>query len=197
MIIEIEGIDGVGKTTQCNLLKNYLEDLGRRVLVVKDLDSTLRGREIRKILNDEAISHEEELFLFSVCKSRLFSEIIIPHISKEGIIICDRGVGSFISYFESFGFSRVSLSGVAHLATSGILPHVTILIDLNIEEAAKRKTQKLEQSKFDLMSNAFFERQRNIFLQLAQDLSWVSLDGNQGINEIHQIIISIVKRFLH
>lgn len=189
MIIEIEGIDGVGKTTQCELLRAHLQQRGRDVIVVKDLESTELGRGIRKVLiGNESRPPEVELFSFLACKSQLFSQVIIPFISNGGIVICDRGIGSFISYFESLGFSRAFLLNAIELAINGLRPKLTLLLDVTVEEATRRKTNKPEQSKFDLMGNEFFQKQREVFLSLSGASSWAIVDGSLPIEETKVLI---------
>lgn len=197
MIIEIEGIDGVGKTTQCELLKAWLQQQGRNAIVVKDLESTELGRGIRKVLiSSESRPPEVELFSFLACKSQLFSQVIVPTISGDGIVICDRGIGSFVSYFESLGFSRPFLFNAIELAINGLRPRVTFLLDAIVEEATRRKANKQEQSKFDLMGNDFFQKQRNIFLSLSEKLSWVVIDGSLPIEETHSLIVRYLESVL-
>lgn len=197
MIIEIEGIDGVGKTTQCELLKTWLQQQGRNAIVVKDLESTELGRGIRKVLiSNESRPLEVELFSFLACKSQLFSQVIIPTISSNGIVICDRGIGSFVSYFESLGFSQPFLFNAIELAINGLRPKVTFLLDVVVEEATRRKANKREQSKFDLMGNEFFRKQREVFLSLSEKFSWVVVDGLLPIEETHSLIVRYMENVL-
>ncbi|HUX35635.1 MAG TPA: dTMP kinase [Candidatus Paceibacterota bacterium] len=197
MIIEIEGIDGVGKTTQCGLLKNKLEEKGMHVMVVKDLESTELGREISSVLvKTGSRPSEVELFSFLACKSQLFSQVIIPSITNGGIIICDRGIGSFVSYFESLGFNRAFLFRAIELAINGFRPNLTILLDVDVSEAEKRKSKKTNQSKFDMMGASFFQLQRDVFLDLSREFSWVTINGSLGIDETHSIITCLVENIL-
>jgi len=197
MIIEIEGIDGVGKTTQCELLKEHLQQQGRNVVIVKDLESTELGRNVRKVLvGNGSRPPATELFSFLACKAQLFSEVVVPIISDGGIVICDRGIGSLMSYFEFFGFSKPFLLHTTELATNGLRPDITILIDVTVEEATRRKEGKAEQSKFDRMDNEFFQRQRASFLELAELPSWVVVDGTLTTEEMHAYISDLVEKAL-
>ncbi|HCJ45553.1 MAG TPA: dTMP kinase [Candidatus Moranbacteria bacterium] len=197
MIIEIEGIDGVGKTTQCELLRDHFRQQGKKAVVVKDLKSTKFGRDIKEFLtSSESQSMEVELFSFLACKSQLFSQVITPAVSCGEIVICDRGIGSFISYFESLGFSRSFLCDVINLAINGLRPQLTIFLDVMVEETSKRKANKLEQSKFDLMSDDFFRKQRAVFLSLSKESSWAVIDGSLSIKETHLLITRYVGNIL-
>lgn len=197
MLIEIEGIDGVGKTTQCELLGNYLRQQQRDVVIVKDLESTEIGRGIRRILtSDEPRTVEVELFSFLACKSQLYSQVIAPTIARGGIVICDRGIGSFISYFESHGFSRDFLLRTIKLGTGGLSPKLTVLLDISTTEAAIRRAKKSEHSKFDLMGDEFFSKQKKVFLDLSQAPSWVVIDGTLSTENIHLHISRHVENVL-
>jgi dTMP kinase len=192
VIIEIEGIDGVGKTTQCRLLKNWLESRGSRAIVVKDLETTLFGRQIKSILiTDSPRSNQAELFAFLCCKSQLFTEVVEQELERGTHVICDRGIGSFLSYFEVFGFNRELLLQLLSIAVPNepVTP-VTFLIDLEVREALTRNLSKSAHSKFDGMGTRFFEDQRNVFLDLARANRWTVVDGRGSVAEVHEAIVS-------
>lgn len=189
MIIEIEGIDGVGKTTQCELLRIWLTSTGKSTIIVKDLESTDIGNGIRDVLvRNVTRPTEVEMFAFLACKSQLFSEVILPFERSGGIVICDRGIGSFLSYFASSGYTQSFLNGAIEIAINGERPDLTILIDVSVEVARQRKAQKFSQSKFDLMSDEFFTKQRSTFLELSQHPKWRVIDGTLSISEISETI---------
>lgn len=196
-IIEIEGIDGVGKTTQCELLRKGLEQQGKQTIVVKDLESTALGRGIRKVLvGSESRPAEVELFSFIACKAQLFSQVVEPAISAGTIVICDRGVGSFLSYFEAQGFSRLFLRKAIELAIKNTRPMITILLDTPVVEAMRRKTQKNDPSKFDLMGSHFFRKQRDIFLRLSRSPTWKVIDGTLPIETTYGLVSEQVQNVL-
>jgi len=193
VIIEIEGIDGVGKTTQCELLRKALAQAGKEAIVVKELESTEIGHGIREVLvRNVARPTEVELFAFLACKSQLFAQVILPFEERGGIVICDRGVGSFLSYFSASGYPLSFLNGAIEIAINGRRPDLTILIDMPVKEARKRKLNKLTQSKFDLMSDAFFRTQRAMFLELSESPKWRIVDGASSIDAT----CGVIRRFV-
>ncbi len=197
MLIEMEGIDGVGKTTQCRMLKNWFENRGERAIIVKDLESTQLGRKIKSIfVTDAPRSKEVELFGFLCCKANLFSEIIANEVADNSHIICDRGTGSFLSYFEVMGFNREFLrSTLAVLLPKHYVP-ATVLIDLSVQEAMSRNVAKPTHSKFDNMGALFFEKQRKVFKELAEDGRWFVVDGSGSITSVHKSIFNSVEKML-
>lgn len=195
MIIEIEGIDGVGKTTQCRLLNHWFECQGQRSVIVKDLESTQLGRQIKSILTaDTPMTKEVELFAFLCCKAHLFSEVIGPELANGANIICDRGVGSLLSYFEDANFDIEFLNKLVKIVCPVSFAPTTVLLDLDPCEAMRRNVAKPTHSKFDNLGAAFFQRQRKIFLRLATENNWLVIDANQTIDEIHQSIADKLSR---
>jgi dTMP kinase len=189
-IIEIEGIDGVGKTTQCNLLRNRLLAQNKQAIVVKDLESTDIGIQIKQLLlNAKTRSKEVELFSFLACKANLFTEVIVPMVNKGVYVICDRGTPSFVSYFETAGLGREFLLGMVAMFTHFDIPKTTYLLDLDPIQAQDRNSSKQELSKFDNLGLDFFTRQREIFLDIAgRSEDCKILDASQTIQEISELI---------
>lgn len=198
MIIEFEGIDGVGKTSQCRLLKNWLEESrGERAIIVKDLESTQLGKLIKEILvTDVMHSKEVELFAFLCCKAHLFAEIVEKEIEAGTHIICDRGTGSFLSYFEVQGFERPFLESVLLTAVPNSYRPRTLLLDTEVRVAMLRNVAKSSHSKFDSMGSDFFEMQRQVYLELAKSYEWTIIPGEQPLEVVHLSVIQAVGNML-
>lgn len=193
MIIEIEGIDGAGKTTQVRLLKQALEEQGHSVLIVKDLDSTEIGRKIKEMFVSDAPRYKAvELFGFLCCKAHLFSEVVAAAVKDGVYVLCDRGFGSLISYFEAHGFERANLEAMLSIAVPELRPTYTILLDLPVKEALRRNMAKQSFSKFDNMGAAFFEQQRLIYLSLSERTDWHVIDATRTIEDLHSDILEVL-----
>jgi thymidylate kinase len=159
-------------------------------VIVKDLESTQLGRQIKSIItSDTPLTKEVELFAFLCCKAHLFSEIIGPEVIKGANIICDRGIGSLLSYFEVASFDIEFLKKLVKTVCPTDFAPTTVLLDLEPNEAMRRNVAKPTHSKFDNLGVAFFQRQRQIFLRLAAENNWVVVNANQTIDEIHQSIV--------
>lgn len=193
MIIELEGIDGAGKTTQVRLLKQSLEENGHKVLIVKDLDSTEIGRKIKEMfVSDAPRAKAVELFGFLCCKAHLFSEVVEKAIKDGSYVLCDRGFGSLISYFEAHGFKREKLEAMLEIAVPELRPSYTILLDLPVKEALRRNMAKQSFSKFDNMGARFFERQRTAYLSLSERPDWHVVDATKSIEELNRDILDVL-----
>lgn len=197
MLIEIEGIDGAGKTTQVVLLKKWLELSGKEIILVKELETTDLGRLIKEVIVSPKIkTHElEEMFLFLASKAHLISQYIIPSIQSGKIVVGDRGQGSFISYHSDLlEFREEEILQLLKFATQGIYPEITIFIDTPVEIALERLQYKSENSKFDNVGKMRIVRQRDSFLRLARTMpNWFIVDGSLQIKELHLMIVEIIK----
>jgi dTMP kinase len=190
MFIQIEGIDGAGKTTQCDLLREYMAASSIPAVVVKELDSTEFGKKIREILlHGKMNAAVAEMFLFLASKAQAFSEIILPHQAKGECVIADRGHGSFISYNASIGISKELLMEFLNVAHFGVMPDLTVLLDVPVGIAKRRLKSRKEKSRFDLLDEFHMERQRRQFLLLAESMpNWIVIDGTQEKEIIHKQI---------
>lgn len=196
MFIQIEGIDGVGKTTQCLLLQAWLATQSIPAIIVKELDSTNFGKKVRGILSQGTLNATTaEMFLFLASKSQAFSEVILPALAKGQCVITDRGDGSFISYNASLGIDKVLLTDFLNVANFGTIPDITILIDLPIVVAQQRIGSKSKKSRFDVVSKPQLERQAQQFMMLARSMpNWVVVDGSPKEKVVHKQIVNIIQK---
>src|SRR6056297_3621849 len=142
MLITFEGIDGSGKSTQIDLLRQYLKKKGLRVEVFREPGGTDVSEMIRgMLLNPEIdIDPVTELLLFSSARSQLVSEKVLPLLKEEVIVILDRFFDSTTAYQ---GFGRQSLpikqiQQINSIATHDLTPDITFYYRLGREEAADR-----------------------------------------------------------
>ena len=142
LFIVMEGPDGSGKTTQINLLKEYLEEAGYECLITREPGGTVIGEEVRQlILNPEhkEMSPVTEMLLYAASRAQLVHEVIGPALEEGKIVISDRFVDSSIVYQ---GIARkLGISTVSAVNAPGIgiyRPDGTCFIDLSGEEGLRR-----------------------------------------------------------
>jgi dTMP kinase len=196
MFITFEGIDFCGKSTQVDLLKNYLLKKDKKVEIIREPGGTNISEEVRNILLDKKNSNmfmETEIFLFSASRSQLVREKIRPYLEKGFYVISDRFHDSSVAY-QGYGrgISIDAVTNVNKLAIGATIPDITFFIDIPVEEAEKRKTGKSlnELDRIEISEMNFFERVRNGYLEISKkEKRFRVLNGQMSIEETHNNII--------
>ncbi len=195
MFITFEGIDGCGKTTQIELLRDYLLKKGKNVLITKEPGGSDFGVGIERIFKDLRfkISSMCELLLMYADRVYHIENVILPNLEQGVFVISDRFQDSTVAY-QGYG-GKIPLDIVLDMAIkSGITlkPHITFLLDLPVEVSFKRLT---EGDRIEVKERDFFERVRNGYLKIAnQEPERVYLiRGNRDRHEIHREIVRIVE----
>ena len=189
-ILSFEGIEGVGKSTQINLLKDFLEKNKYTVEVLREPGSTLTGENIRNILLDKGsdISDKTELLLMFAARSELISKKI-NSLSCDYLLL-DRFFDASLAY-QGYG-RNLPLSLIKDLIsfTDCPMPELTILIDISVEEAFARKIND-QKDRIESSGIEFFNNVRNGYLEIAKNSvnRFLVIDGTLSINEIHNAII--------
>lgn len=197
-LITLEGIDNSGKTTHAKKLSNYLKKKGYKVLLVRDPGGTEISEKIRKILLDKknSLVASTELFLYLAARQQLVSEIILPALKKNKIVICDRYCDSTLAYQ---GYGRgLNINLVDNILKSFfLLPDLTIQIDLPVLEAQKRfgsnRPDRLEKEK-----STFHQKVRKGYLEIAKkNRQRVKVvEGTGNIAKTWEQVRKIVDNFL-
>ncbi len=200
MFISFEGIDGSGKSTQLVLLRDWLEERGHKTITVREPGATALSESIREILlsNRQSITPSAELLLFSAARVQLVEHIIAPALTEGRIVLCDRYVDSTTAY-QGFG-RQLTMADVAacnRLATQGVMPTVTLFIDVPYDQAQLRMQfhpAAGEPDRMERSGRAFFERVRTGYLDIAaqEPERCHVVDGLRERAEIHHDILNIV-----
>jgi dTMP kinase len=197
IFIAFEGGEGIGKSTQSQLLKQWLEQEGESVVLSREPGGTDLGIEIRRILLSHStgeISPRAEALLYAADRAHHVFSVIRPALANGQVVISDRYFDSSIAYQ---GAGRVLEPGevarISRWATESLFPTLTIIIDLPAEIGLGRLKSK---DRLEAQPIAFHERVRQEFLQLAavDPERYFIVDGNQSIDDIHTAIISRVSQ---
>lgn len=189
MFITFEGIDGSGKSTQIELLKEKLVDHGHEVAVFREPGGTDISEQIRTILlnADLDIDPVTELLLFSAARSQLIAEKVLPLQEAGTIVILDRFYDSTTAY-QGYGRNSVSLKHIHDLnevASHQNEPDLTFYLKISLEEARKR-TEKQQKDRMELSGDEFYRKVIKGFDALsASEARFVTLDAAAPPQEIH------------
>lgn len=201
LFIVMEGPDGSGKTTQINLLKEYLEEAGYECLITREPGGTVIGEEIRQlILNPEhkEMSPVTEMLLYAASRAQLVHEVIGPALEEGKIVISDRFVDSSIVYQ---GIARkLGISTVSAVNAPGIgiyRPDGIFFIDLSEAEGLRRKK---EQKNLDRMEQEGIDFHHMVSEGYRKVLSGrpevIKIDGGRSIDTIQKKIRNHVDELL-
>ena len=201
--IVFEGPDGSGKTTQIKLLHKFLIDKKCDVVTTREPGGTNISEAIRNILLDPENSEmvaRTEAFLYASARAQHVEELIVPAINEGKDVLCDRFVDSTLAY-QGYGrnLDIEFLSQLNHLATGGLKPDLTFLLDIPPEKAKNRiRSTRDSEDRIELEAEEFHVRVRAGFLELAKDNSkkYKVIDASLEITEISKIIMNEVERVL-
>lgn len=200
MFITFEGIDFCGKSTQVELLKNFLIGRNKNVHLIREPGGTEISEKIREILLDKknnAMVMETEIFLFSASRAQLVKEVIRPYLQKGYYVISDRFHDSSTAY-QGYGRGLPvdTIMKIHNLAIGDTIPDVTFFIDIPNEVALERKAKKthLDLDRIEVSDSLFFERVREGYLYLAEkEKRFRIIDGTQSIEKINELILNEIK----
>jgi len=172
MFITFEGGEGCGKSTHAKMLKEHLESLGKSVVLTKEPGGTEIGDIFRKALLDNDLSVEllTEIFLFCADRVEHVEKVIRPALSEGKIVISDRFIDSTIAY--QLGGRALPEDLVRYLnwiSSKGLLPDITFLLDIPVEEGIKRALKRGDLNRFEHEILAFHERVREKYNEIAAD----------------------------
>jgi dTMP kinase len=163
--ISLDGLDGTGKSTQCRLLADWLRSKEYSVVECADPGGTPIGDVIRDLLLDHRreMSLPCEAFLFMASRAQLTSKIIRPALAQGKIVIADRYLLANVVYQgHAGGLDTQMLWDIGRLATDGLEPEVTLVLDLPVELAAQRRSGPAD--RMESRGTAFAARVREGFL---------------------------------
>jgi len=186
MFITLEGPEGSGKTSHIPYLVEYLREKGHVVFPTREPGGTSISEQIRDVLHDlkNAEMHPRtETLLYQAARAQIVEQVIQPRLANGEIVISDRYYDSTIAY-QGYGHQQ-DLDQVRQLvkyATGGLVPDLTILLDLDVEVGLQRKKKNgVEWNRMDAHEVAFYERVRTGYLEMVKQepSRWVVVNSEQ------------------
>ena len=200
IFISLDGVDGGGKSTQVRLLAEYLRTLGHDVLTFRDPGGTKLGEALREILlhrQEIPLTGTAEMLLYMASRAELVAECIRPALEAGKTVITDRFLLANVVYQGcAGGLDAAELWRVGEIATGGLQPDMTIVLDLAVERAFTRIERGLD--RLESRGVEYMEKVRQGFLQQVAHLDnrAVVVDANAEIEAIHVRIRSVIDELL-
>ncbi|HEX9798165.1 MAG TPA: dTMP kinase [Anaerolineales bacterium] len=196
--VTLEGPDGCGKTTQAKLLADELKVAGYPVLLTREPGGTAIGDQIRRVLmslDNRRMDAKTEFLLFSASRRQLVSEVIRPHLESGGVVVSDRFYDSSLAYQGyGHGLPLAELQSITGFITGGLVPDLTVLLDLPTQVGLARRRDGGNWNRLDDYDLAFHERARQGYLALARDdtARWRIVDADRPVETVHADILALV-----
>ncbi|TCL00035.1 dTMP kinase [Natranaerovirga hydrolytica] len=196
LFITIEGSDGSGKSTQLNLLKEYLLKNNMDHIFTREPGGTKIGEDIRSILlskENDCMDDKTEVLLYAASRAQHVQEKIKPALQQGKIVISDRFIDSSLVYqgfARGIGLEQVGL--INNWAIGGLMPDITFLLDLDYTIGLTRKEKQKDLDRLELEKDHFHEKVVNGYRHLKDKYPKriIVLDATQDIKDIHNSIVS-------
>ncbi len=204
MFISFEGIDGSGKSTQVKLLSNWMSKRAIKHIVTKEpgspfIDECLKMRSLLLDTENDIVPLSE-LFLFLADRAQHVEKLIRPELKKGNYVICDRFIDSTRAYQCARGLSRDKVDNLINFATAGLIPNITLVLDLPVEVGLKRAKAKNMGDRMESAGDQFYKDVRYGFLKLAESIEEqhrfqvINAAPPRTIEEIHSEIVDCVSK---
>jgi len=194
MFITLEGPEGSGKTSHIPYLVEFLREKGHIVFPTREPGGTSIGEQIREVLNDlknTEMHPRTETLLFQAARAQFVEQVVRPRLDDGEIVISDRYADSTLAY-QGYGHQQnlAQVHALIQYATGGLLPNLTILLDVKVEEGLKRKTKSDEWNRLDAYTVEYHKRVRAGYLEMAKNEPerWVVIDAGKDWDAVQEIL---------
>ncbi|WP_225850863.1 dTMP kinase [Streptomyces sp. HPF1205] len=198
--IAIEGGDGAGKSTQVDALADWIRAKGHEVVVTREPGATAVGKRLRSILLDVStagISHRAEALLYAADRAEHVDTVIRPALARGAVVISDRYIDSSVAY-QGAGrdLAPTEIARISRWATAGLVPHLTVLLDISPEQARERFTEAPD--RLESEPAEFHQRVRSGFLTLAaaDPARYLVVDAAQAPEAVTTVVRHRLDRML-
>lgn len=200
--ISFEGIEGVGKSTNIDVLVKCIEASGRQVLTTREPGGTPLAEEIRELLvghGEERMSEIAELLLVFAARSQHVNNVILPALEAGKWVVCDRFSDSSRAYQGGGrGIPMDTIDRLADWVHGDTWPDLTILLDAPVEVGMERASKRAAPDRFEREQHDFFERARECYLQLAnaEPGRFAVIDANRNLTDVRADIVLLAEELI-
>jgi len=192
MFITLEGPEGSGKTSQVPDLVDYLRKKGYSVFATREPGGTSIGEQVREVLhslNNTEMHPRTETLLYQAARAQFVEQVVRPHLALGEIVLSDRYADSTIAY-QGYGHQQdlEQVRTLVKYATGGLLPDLTVLLDVDVELGIGRKSRSREWNRLDAYTLEFHQRVRAGYLEMAKQEPnrWVVVDAGVGRQAVQE-----------
>jgi dTMP kinase len=198
MFITLEGPEGSGKTSHIPYLVEYLREKGYKVFPTREPGGTSIGEQIREVLhslkNTEMHARTETL-LYQAARAQFVEQVVRPRLALGEIVLSDRYADSTLAY-QGYGHQQdlEQVRALIRYATGGLIPDLTVLLDVDVEVGLKRKKKADEWNRLDAYTVEFHQRVRAGYLEMVKQEPgrWVVVGAGQGWEMVQQELRKVV-----
>jgi len=198
LFITLEGPEGSGKTSHIPHLVEYLHEKGYIVFSTREPGGTPIGEQIREVIHDlknQEMHPRTETLLYQAARAQIVEQVIKPRLADGEIVISDRYYDSTIAY-QGYGHQQdlEQVRALVKYATGGLVPDLTVLLDLDVEEGLKRKKKDNEWNRLDAYTIEFHQRVRNGYSEMvkAEPDRWVVVQAGQTWESVQKELRAVV-----
>lgn len=197
--ITFEGVDGAGKSTHIDEVISFLESKNISVKRTREPGGTKLGEKLRELLLHDEMDPETETLLMFAARRQHIAEIIKPNLDEGIFVVSDRFTDATYAY--QYGGKQVAYSKIQTLEAwvhPDLKADLTLLFDLPVEISIDRLKKNRTPDKFEKESEAFFNRLRNVYLDLARQHPnrYKIINANQSIETVSHDVIEAIKTIL-
>lgn len=197
--ITFEGIEGAGKSTQIPLIANWLESLGKSVIITREPGGTPLGEKIRALLLNDDMHELTELLLVFAARAQHITTVIQPALNKGQWVLCDRFTEASYAYQgggRQLGFKKVEI--LEKWLQGEMQPDITFWFDLPIAIGLERIKKRDHNDRFEQEKYSFFERVMDSYQARAQAFPkrFHRIDAQQSIPEITHVLQNVILPWL-
>ena len=200
LLITVEGVEGSGKTTHCKRLGQWLGARGHEMVLTSEPDGTPLGSAIRGLFEQDGAAPTPltQTFLFMAARQQHVAQLIRPALARGAVVVSDRYADATLAY-QGFGggMELETIRDLNALATGGVMPDLTILLDLDPAEGIRRISDRPLDA-FEKMDMGFHRRVREGYLEIAraEKNRVVVLSAAQPKDALHAAVVRAVEGLL-
>jgi len=200
MFITLEGPEGSGKTSHIPPLVEYLRENGHVIFTTREPGGTSISEQVREVIHDlknNEMHPRTETLLYQAARAQIVEEVIKPRLASGEIVLSDRYYDSTIAY-QGYGHQQdlEQVRALVRYATGGLVPDLTILLDVDVEEGLQRKKKNnAEWNRMDDHAIQFYQRVRAGYLVMVQQepKRWVVVDSSRKWESVQDELRKVIE----